>query len=82
VLYQDGTLAAIRPLETLVQGFANSIGCGIAEAMPQGSLMSCGTVGAIGGIRPAKRFITQLFDPVLNRAFEHEYEIEVLPNIS
>jgi hypothetical protein len=83
VLYQDGTLAAIRPLESLLQGFANSISVGnVAEAMPIGSLMSCGTVGAIGGIRPAKRFIMQLFDPILNRALEHEYEIDVLPVIS
>jgi hypothetical protein len=83
VLYQDGTLAAIRPLESLLQGFANSISVSnVAEAIPIGSLMSCGTVGAIGGIRPAKRFIMQLFDPVLNRALEHEYEIDVLPVIS
>jgi hypothetical protein len=82
VLYQDGTLAAIRPLETLVEGFANSIGCGIAEAMPQGTIISCGTVGAIGGIRPTRRFIMQLFDPVMNRILEHEYEIDALPVIS
>jgi Protein of unknown function (DUF2848) len=83
VLYQDGTLAAIRPLESLLQGFANSISLSsVAVAMPIGSLMSCGTVGAIGGIRPAKRFIMQLFDPILNRALEHEYEIVVLPIIS
>jgi hypothetical protein len=83
VLYQDGTLAAIRPLESLLQGFANSISVSnVAEAMPIGSLMSCGTVGAIGGIRPAKRFIMQLFDPILNRALEHEYGIDVLPVIS
>jgi hypothetical protein len=82
VLYQDGTLAAIRPLESLLQGFASSIGSGIAEAMAVGSLMSCGTVGAIGGIRPSKRFIIQLFDPVINRTLEHEYEIDALPVIS
>jgi hypothetical protein len=82
VLYQDGTLAAIRPLEALVEGFAGSIRSGIAEAMPVGSLMSCGTVGAIGGIRPAKRFIMQLFDPIMNRTLEHEYEIDALPVIS
>jgi Protein of unknown function (DUF2848) len=83
VLYQDGTLAAIRSLETLVEGYARSIGgSNIAEAMPIGSIMSCGTVGAIGGIRPAKRFIMQLFDPVLNRTLEHDYAIEALPVIS
>jgi hypothetical protein len=81
-LYQDGMLAAIRPLETLVAGFASSIGSRSAEAMPAGSLMSCGTVGAIGGIRPAKHFIMQLFDPILNRTLEHEYQIEALPVIS
>jgi hypothetical protein len=82
VLYQDGALSAIRPLEILVGGFAKPISGGITEAMNLGSLMSCGTVGAIGGIRPAKCFIMQLFDPVLNRAIKHEYEIDLLPIIS
>ncbi len=40
--------------------------------------MSCGTVGAISGLRPANRFIMQLFDPVLNRTLAHDYEVETL----
>jgi hypothetical protein len=84
VLYQDGTLAAIRPLETLLEGYANSLGANgiVATALPVGSMMSCETVGAIGGIRPAPKFVMQLFDPILNRTLEHAYKIEALPVIA
>jgi hypothetical protein len=85
VLYQDGTLAAIRPLETLLEGYAKSLGAhGMVAptALPVGSMISCGTVGAIGGIRPAPKFVMQLFDPILNRTLEHAYTIEALPVIA
>ncbi len=79
VPYQDGTLAAIRPLKSLVELYNGSVS---TEPFGTGFLMSCGTVGAIGGIRPAKTFVMQLFDPVLNRTIEHRYDIHCLPNIS
>jgi hypothetical protein len=44
-----------------------------------GTAMLCGTLAAIGGIRPAQRFETVLEDPVLNRTLRHAYEIETLP---
>ena len=50
--------------------------------LPSGAIMSCGTVPAIGGIRPARRFIMQRHDPVLNRTVEHDYAIETLPLVS
>jgi hypothetical protein len=84
VLYQDGALAAIRPLESLIEGYANSSGLKspAGASMAVGTVMSCGTVGAIGGIRPAKRFIMQLFDPVLKRTLDFDYAIEVLAVIA
>jgi Protein of unknown function (DUF2848) len=84
VLYQDGTLGAIRPLESLIAGYEKLVHQSNSKkpGLGLGTLMSCGTVGAIGGIRPAKRFIMQLFDPVLGRTLEYDYAIETLPLVS
>jgi hypothetical protein len=41
-----------------------------------------GTLGAIGGIRPAARFEMELVDPILGRTIRHGYDIDVLPVIS
>jgi hypothetical protein len=44
--------------------------------------MFCGTLGAIGGIRPASHFEMELEDPVLGRTLRHAYAINVLPVVS
>lgn len=72
VLYQEGTLAAIRPLADLIDG----------GRLADGEAMLCGTLGAIGGVRPAARFRMELRDPASGRAIEHAYEIRVLPVIA
>jgi len=71
VLYQDGNLAQIRPLAELNSPI---------EAV-DGSAMLCGTVPAIGGVRPAATFRAELFDPVLNQRIELQYETHCLDNI-
>ncbi|MBX9593908.1 MAG: DUF2848 domain-containing protein [Roseomonas sp.] len=72
-LYQQGRLAALRhPRDLMARG----------PALPPGSLMFCGTLGAIGGIRPSSRFAMELHDPVLGRTLRHEYGIHVLPVVS
>lgn len=77
VLYQEGPLAALRPPLDLIAGFT-----GGAATLPDGIGMICGTVGAIGGIRPAAVFAMELFDPVLNRTIQHTYRIEQLPEVA
>lgn len=77
VLYQEGPLATLRPPLELIAGFT-----GGATALPDGVGMICGTVGAIGGIRPAPVFAMELFDPVLGRTIEHAYRIEQLPEVA
>lgn len=52
-LYQDGTLAAIRPLGDLLA----------SAALEDGALMLCGTLAAIGGVRPAERYDMALEGP-------------------
>lgn len=76
VLYQDGTLAALRPPPDLIGTWTGGAG------LPAGTLMFGGTLGAIGGIRPASRFEMALIDPVLNRSIVHAYDIVELPVVS
>jgi len=44
-----------------------------------GTMMFCGTLGAIGGIRPSTQFTAILEDPVLDRKMTCEYDIDALP---
>lgn len=67
--YQDGTLAAIRPLVDL------EAACPLGE----GHAMLCGTLPALGGVRPAPAFRMALEDPATGRVIEHAYRIEALP---
>lgn len=78
VLYQEGTIASIRPLTDLIDG------SGLMSSAPKGaaSVMLCGTLGAKGGVRPAKGFKMALHDPVLGRTIEHSYTINELPEIA
>ncbi|MCG6122126.1 MAG: DUF2848 domain-containing protein [Microvirga sp.] len=77
-LYQQGTLAKIRPLLDLVDGSP----LGQAGRMAAGTLMMCGTFGAIGGVRPARHFRMELRDPSSGRVISHEYAADILPAIA
>lgn len=72
VLYQDGRVTAMLPPEEILAGFKD-------VPLENGSAMLCGTLAAIGGIRPAERFDFELEDPVLGRTIRHGYDITVLP---
>ena len=73
VLYQEGALALISLPEDLIEGYAG------ANALDVGTVMFCGTFPAIGGIRPARRFIGEIEDPLLKRKLRFAYDIEMLP---
>ena len=72
VLYQDGSLAAIRPLAKLID----------AANLGENSAMLCGTLAAIGGVRPAARYRMELADPVLGRSIILDYATKTLPNVA
>ncbi|MDP2697355.1 DUF2848 domain-containing protein [Thalassospira sp.] len=79
VLYQDGLVAAIRPLSDLIDG--SKFVAAATDGKAAGML--CGTLGVVsGGVRPARAFKMELRDPVLNRVIAHEYDIIELPVIS
>ncbi|QKV52190.1 DUF2848 domain-containing protein [Comamonas antarctica] len=77
--YQDGPMATLRTPEDLIAGYLASTG---AATFAEGSVMTCGTVGAIGGIRPSNVFEMELHDPVLQRSLRHRYEVQVLPEVA
>lgn len=71
VLYQQGSVAAMLPPQEIIAGYA--------PGFTDGTAMFCGTLAAIGGIRPAARFEFEIEDPVLGRIIRHGYDVTVLP---
>ena len=67
-LYQEGPVTAMRSPEDLMG----------RHPLKPGYAMFCGTLAAIGGIRPGHTFAIELADPVLKRKLWHEYRIKVL----
>ena len=53
-----------------------------AGGLAPGAALFCGTLPAMGGIRPADRFEMELFDPGTGRRIAHAYEVEALPVVS
>lgn len=77
VLYQEGALDSLRTPADLIAGYPSG-----GAGLPKGCAMSCGTVGAIGGIRTSSSFTMELFDPRKRRSLRHRYAIDVLPEIA
>ncbi|MEP4033219.1 DUF2848 domain-containing protein [Roseibium polysiphoniae] len=70
--YQDGTLASILPLASLMDGIV----------MSEGTAMLCGTLPAIGGVRAAEDFKMSLSDPVSGAKIECQYRTRCLSAVS
>lgn len=82
VLYQEGTLAAVRRPEALISAYVQEQGLPADAPLPVGTAIFCGTMPAIGGIRPSARFEMELEDPILGRTMRHAVEIRALPTVS
>jgi hypothetical protein len=76
IAYQDGTLAALLPAPELLARYL------AGRAVPEGLVMSCGTLGAIGGVRPSTAFRMSLGDPATGRTIGHAYRTRVLPKVA
>jgi hypothetical protein len=76
LLYQEGAMANIRPPQELIGRYGGDAG------LAPGTVMFCGTLGAIGGVRPGTRFEMEIEDPVLGRRLAHAYDVEALPVVS
>lgn len=67
VLYQTGSVAGmLAPTELLKKW---------GRPLADGTLMFGGTLAALGGIRPSRRFEYEIEDPVLGRTLSHGYDI-------
>jgi len=72
VLYQEGTLAAIRPLAELCDG----------AGFDDGTAMLCGTFAAIGGVRPARAYRMEVSDPRRGKTIDLSYTVKTLPIVA
>ena len=71
-LYQESSVAAMRPLNELFRLY------GERERLAAGTAMFCGTLAVHGGIAPAEKFEMELEDPVLGRRITHSYRVKTL----
>ena len=76
VAYQDGTLAALLPAPELLARYLDG------RVPADGLVMSCGTLGAIGGVRPSTAFRMLLEDPQAGTSIGHAYRTTVLPAVA
>lgn len=71
VLYQEGSVSAILPVESLLE---------VVVARAGGPLMNnvifSGTLAAINGLCPSAWFWMEIEDPVLGRKLSHEYSVK------
>src|SRR5215213_10200348 len=72
-LYQEGSVATMRPPEELIRLYTGG------DRLAPGTAMFCGTLAVHGGIVPAEAFEMELEDPVLGRKLTHTYRIVPLP---
>jgi hypothetical protein len=70
--YQHGNLAAIRPLCELLA----------ATPLAEGEAMLCGTLAAMGGVRPARKYRMRLEDTTRGERLELSYQVRCLPAVS
>ena len=76
-LYQDGGVTAMRPPEELIGLYLPG-----QTALPAGMAMYCGTLAAIGGIRPADRFDVEIEDPLRGTKISYGYNVNTLPVVT
>lgn len=86
-LYQQGTLASLRKPSDLLERYLAGQAITAGDAIPSageidGLAMVCGTVVAIGGIRPSTEFRMALVDEVLGRTITHHYYCTELPVVA
>jgi Protein of unknown function (DUF2848) len=70
-LYQEGKVSEMLSPEDLLAKWGGDAA--------EGMLMFGGTLSVLGGIRPARRFEFELFDPRAERRISHAYDVTCLP---
>lgn len=76
--YQSGRLDAMLPLASLVDRAP-----GATDGRPgRGTVLLCGTIPAIGGVRPNTGFRARLADPATGQEITLAYRVAILPVIA
>jgi hypothetical protein len=78
-LYMESALGAVRPPADLIRALVAELGQTGEPTLPVGTVMFCGVIGAIGGIRAAPRFEMEMEAPALARTLHHAYDVRALP---
>lgn len=73
VLYQEGSLAAIRPPADLLARYAKE------AVFAPNTAMFCGTLAVLGEVGFANAFTVELEDRARGRSIRHSYRVETLP---
>jgi hypothetical protein len=73
MLYQEGPVTKMMDPKALLARYVES------ADLAENTLMFCGTLAAIGGIRATDGFEFEIEDPVLGRKITHSYRVEKLP---
>ena len=76
VLYQEGPVSAMRMPADLIERFTGH------ARLADGTVMFCGTLPALGGVRPSQRFEFEIEDPVRRQRIHHAYDVVSLPTAS
>jgi hypothetical protein len=74
-LYQEGAVTAMMDPRALIERYVASTDA----RLPEGTIMFCGTLAALGGVRATREFAFELEDPVLGRKIAHAYRVQTLP---
>lgn len=74
VLYQEGPVSTMLDPETLLDLYRSE-----NDPLPDGGMMFCGTLSALGGVRFSPGLTFELNDPVLERTIAHSYSVLELP---
>ncbi|BBK32465.1 uncharacterized protein DUF2848 [Stella humosa] len=75
-LYQEGPLASMRHPDDLTARYLGGAG-----KLAAGTVLFCGTIGAMGPLAHSERFEMEIEDPVLGRRIGHGYDVEALSRI-
>jgi hypothetical protein len=70
--YQAGSVATMLDPAHLITAY-----CG-APQLQEGTFMFCGTLPALGEVRPGSPFTVEIDDPVLHRTIQHTYRVAPL----
>ena len=81
-LYQEGSLASFRHPDDLIGAYLEEQGLATDQGLPIGTVIFCGTMPAIGGIRPSSRFEMMLDDPVREEKISQTYQVNTLANVA